>query len=212
MSNYSHHREDNTSKDTAFERQYVRTMARCCRQAASSRLRMESVLSNLRRLSRIMATPRTFDPSAPTIKADASLMLPKDDVSDDFAIQCLSETGMWMYARRCFAQPPWSNGSDDHYQSVKMSMRERWGDMAVNQTNKPRLKSIAINRGEDQYFVENQSRPGVKDRRLSQNIGRRFSTLARQSFSLRRRTSMSLSSHGLTSQQKIYGGSAMENE
>jgi hypothetical protein len=43
----------------------------------------------------------------------------------------------------------YSNGHDAVYDNVKAQIRRRWGFYAVNETNKPLLKRLAISRGQD---------------------------------------------------------------
>lgn len=54
---------------------------------------------------------------------------------------------MWILARELFSHPPFSNGDDSRYASVKAQLRSIYGKDCINKKNKPRLKSIAINRG-----------------------------------------------------------------
>ena len=59
------------------------------------------------------------------------------------------DESMWEIARRRFSQKPYSNGFDKRYETVKAELRAIYGKDAINEKTKPRLKSIAINRGKE---------------------------------------------------------------
>lgn len=54
---------------------------------------------------------------------------------------------MWQYASLRFAEAPYSNGRDRRYKEVKRELRELFGGDAINDSNKRRLKNLAISRG-----------------------------------------------------------------
>lgn len=57
---------------------------------------------------------------------------------------------MWLMARRKFADgPPFSDGRDQRYESVKAQLRAVFGHSAINASNKAKLKRLAICRGLD---------------------------------------------------------------
>eukprot|EP00939_MAST-03C_sp_MAST-3C-sp1_P000294 g294.t1 len=57
------------------------------------------------------------------------------------------ERKMWVLARKLFSMAPYSDGRDFRYNSVKQYLRTKFGETAINESNKPRLKAIARNRG-----------------------------------------------------------------
>ena len=61
---------------------------------------------------------------------------------------------MWTLARRRFSQTPYSNGFDKRYETVKAELRAIHGRDAINEKNKPRLKALALSRGEENSNVE----------------------------------------------------------
>ena len=66
----------------------------------------------------------------------------------------LDEESMWTLARRRFSQTPYSNGFDKRYETVKAELRAIHGRDAINEKNKPRLKALALSRGEENSNVE----------------------------------------------------------
>eukprot|EP00940_MAST-03C_sp_MAST-3C-sp2_P002341 g2341.t1 len=54
---------------------------------------------------------------------------------------------MWSLAASRFAEPPFSNGKDSRYASVKAEIRGIYGHNAINDSNKSRLKYLAVSRG-----------------------------------------------------------------
>ena len=60
-----------------------------------------------------------------------------------------SDPKMWKEACEEFSKKPYSNGHDARYESVKAELRKRYGQDAIYDGNKSRLKTIAVNRGTD---------------------------------------------------------------
>ena len=54
---------------------------------------------------------------------------------------------MWALAAKRFASPPYSNGHDTRYETVKAEIRGLYGRDAINAETKGRLKALAVNRG-----------------------------------------------------------------
>ena len=73
-------------------------------------------------------------------------------------IQQDKEESMWEIARRRFSQKPYSNGFDKRYETVKAELRAIYGKDAINEKTKPRLKSIAINRGNEENSTLNDKK------------------------------------------------------
>eukprot|EP00940_MAST-03C_sp_MAST-3C-sp2_P003037 g3037.t1 len=61
---------------------------------------------------------------------------------------------MWELAAKMFAQPPFSDGYDARYTAVKKRLRKEYGRHAINETNKDRLKRLAVNRGRETFSMD----------------------------------------------------------
>ena len=59
----------------------------------------------------------------------------------------LGNPEMWEIAAKMFSQPPFSNGHDARYTKVKTRLRKLYGRKAINESNKLRLKALALNHG-----------------------------------------------------------------
>jgi len=55
-----------------------------------------------------------------------------------------AENAIWTLAARLFAEGPGSNGCDRRYEEVKRTIRDVFGESAINSRNKKTLKSIAV--------------------------------------------------------------------
>lgn len=67
------------------------------------------------------------------------------------------DPSMWVMASMLFATPPYSNGKDARYESVKAALRGKYGPAAINATNKKRLKDMAKGRGTEPSFMSGKS-------------------------------------------------------
>ena len=74
------------------------------------------------------------------------------------SLQQGKDESMWEIARRRFSQKPYSNGFDKRYETVKAELRAIYGKDAINEKTKPRLKSIAINRGKEDSSTLNDKK------------------------------------------------------
>jgi len=74
------------------------------------------------------------------------------------------EEEMWTIAKNRFSQEPYSNGYDKRYETVKAELRAKYGRYVINESNKPRLKAIAVNRGTEVKKVDQKKmrRPSWK--------------------------------------------------
>ena len=50
----------------------------------------------------------------------------------------------WELASKMFAEKPFSNGHDKRYEEVKAIIRKKFGESAINESNKARLKALAL--------------------------------------------------------------------
>ena len=65
----------------------------------------------------------------------------KNTASDD--------ASMWTMAAERFATLPFSNGHDKRYEAIKTEIRALYGETAINEDNKTRLKNLAVSKGAD---------------------------------------------------------------
>ena len=56
---------------------------------------------------------------------------------------------MWTMAAERFATLPFSNGHDKRYEAIKAEIRALYGETAINEDNKMRLKNLAVSKGAD---------------------------------------------------------------
>ena len=50
----------------------------------------------------------------------------------------------WELASKMFGEEPFSNGHDKRYEEVKAVIRKKFGESSINESNKARLKALAL--------------------------------------------------------------------
>ena len=71
-----------------------------------------------------------------------------------------SDPKMWKEACTEFSVRPYSNGHDARYETVKAKLRARYGQNAIHNGNKSRLKKIARSRGKDTLLPPVETKTG----------------------------------------------------